>query len=158
MNIKFYKSCFDLAALATCVKDNSGALRVGDRIQERIEFADNFFAVAQYKYLGSDYLSAFDYEHHEFSISFIREDYLVETIHFEKKFDCKKLGTLANPKLDLNSKMEVIKECRPTTAEKLENMFTKTKLASHEMAMVISKNKKMYESLIPAEPKKTAKK
>lgn len=158
MNMKFYKSCYDLAALTTCIQESKDTLNLGDRVQERIEFTDNFFAVAQYKFLGSDYLSAFDYEVHNFSISFIRDDKLVETINFEKKFDCNKVGFLANPKLSKEAKLEVIKECRPTKSEQFENMFKKTKLQSHEVAMIIEKNKRMFNELVPTQEKKKSKK
>jgi hypothetical protein len=158
MNIKFYKSCYDLAAFATCLKDGKPTLTIGDRVQERIEFTDNFFVVAQYKFLGSDYLSSFDYEVHSFSINFIRDDELVESINFEKKFDCKKVGSLADPRVNKEAKMEVIKECRPTKAEQFENMFKKTKLQSHEVAMVIAKNKKLFDELVAKQEIKNVKK
>jgi hypothetical protein len=103
-------------------------------------------------------LSSFDYEVHSFSINFIRDDALVESINFEKKFDCKKVGSLADPRVNKEAKMEVIKECRPTKVEQFENMFKKTKLQSHEVAMVIAKNKKLFDELVAKQEIKNVKK
>lgn len=147
MNMKLYKSCYDLAALATCVQPNEKNDIWHYMADARIEFTDNFFAVAKYKVVCSDYLSVTDYEIHEFEINFIRDEKLVETFHFKKTIDRKNLGSLANPDLDLESKLQAIKEFRPSLSDKLDVAFKKTKLASHEVDMIIEKNKKMFEEL-----------
>ena len=151
MNIKFFKSCYDLAALSTCFKvDNK---MVSDcLVEERIEFTDNFFAVARYKCVCSDY------ENHEFSITFIRDDKLVETFDFETKVNEKKVGSLANPEISLEEKLKYIKEYSPRKTTKLENMFRKSKLASYEQDMVIERCKKVFESIIPSQIKKVTRK
>lgn len=158
MNMKLYKSCYDLAALSTCVQQNDKNGISHYMSNARIDFTDNFFAVARYKVVCSDYLSLTDYEMHEFEISFIRDEKLVETFHFKKTIDKKNLGSLANPDLDLESKLGAIKEYRPTLSDKLDVAFKKTKLASHEVDMIIEKNKKLFEEITQKQAKTPVKK
>ena len=158
MNMKLYKSCYDLAALSTCVQQNDKNGISHYMSNARIDFTDNFFAVARYKVVCSDYLSTSDYEVHEFEISFIRDERLVETLHFKKKIDRKNLGSLANPDLDLDSKLEAIKEYRPTLSDKLDMVFKKSMLAKHEADMIIEKNRKLFEEITKKQTKTPVKK
>ena len=147
MNMKLYKSCYDLAALSTCVHKDANVALWDVMADNRIEFTDNFFAVAKYKVVCSDYLSVSDYEVHEFEISFIRDEKLVDTFHFKKRIDRKNVGSLANPKLSVDTKLASIKEYRPSFSEKVDAAFRKTNLASHEIDMIIAKNKQMFEEI-----------
>lgn len=158
MNMKLYKSCYDLAALSTCVHKDANVALWDVMADNRIEFTDNFFAVAKYKVVCSDYLSASDYEVHEFEISFIRDEKLVDTFHFKKRIDRKNVGSLANPKLSVDTKLAAIKEYRPSFSEKVDAAFRKTNLASHEIDMIIAKNKNIFEEVTHSQTKTVSKK
>ena len=89
MNIKVFKNLYDLAELSTCFK------------------ADN-------NKTFSDYLSPTEYGNHEFSITFIRDDKPVETFDFGTKVNEKNVGSLANPEIGLEEKLEYVKEYSPS--------------------------------------------
>ena len=152
MNIKFFKSCYDLAALSTCFKADNNKTFSDSLVEECIEFTDNFFAVARYKCVCSNY------ESHEFSLTFIRDDKLVETFEFITKVNGKNVGSLANPEIGLEEKLKYIKEYSPRKMTEFENMFKKSKLASYEQDMVIEKCKKKFESIVSNQAKKITKK
>lgn len=154
MNMKFYKSCYDLAALSTCVQQNANNKIWHYMSDARINFDDNFYAIAKYKVVCSDFLSASDYENHEFSISFVRDGQVVETLHFRKKIDRTNIGSLANPELSLEDKLKAIREYRPSVSNSLEFALKKTKLSSKEVKMVIDRDKKMFEELTVTQKKK----
>ena len=158
MNIKFFRSCYDLAAFATCIEKDVDR-RISDHIVEnRIEFTDNFFAVARYEALCSDYLSPSEYENHKFSIVFVRDDDFLEKFEFETKVDGKNVGSLANPAVTMGEKLNFIKEYGPSRSTKFENFFKKTKLAPHEQAMVIEKCRKIFNSACVDKAAKTTRK
>ena len=151
MNITFYKSCYDLAALSTCAKKNKDNAIWRDYADARIDITDNFFAIAKYRVSCSDYLSATEYEEHEFEINFIRDEKLVDTLRFKKIIDKKNIGSLANPTLSLEETLKAIKDYRPNFSEQFENIFKKTNLQKHEIDMIIEKAQMMFETLTKTE-------
>lgn len=159
MNMKFFKSCYDLAALSTCVQEDGDRTMLSDHIAEtRIEFTDNFFAVARYKCICSDYLSPNEYENHEFSIVFIRDENLVESFEFGTNVEGKNVGSLLNPQLSLEEKLAAIKDYSPSRSVKLDNLFRKTKLQEHEQAMVMNKCRKVFASISTEQTQQAARK
>lgn len=148
MNIKFFKSCYDLAALSTCVQENAEKKLWNYQADSRVDFSDNFHAITKYEVLCSDYMSLKDYEIHEFYISFVRDGKEVESYKFEKKIDRTNVGSLANPKLDLDKKLAAIKAYRPKGGLQLDIMLKKTQLTNEEINMVMKKNEEIFNEIV----------
>ena len=71
MNMKFFDDCYNMIALSTCVlnTENNDNWFYGN--EQQVKITDNLSAVTTYDNICSDDLSAFDYEVHCFSISFL---------------------------------------------------------------------------------------
>lgn len=158
MNMKFYDSCYNMAALSTCVLSNSkdrGEWVFGKT--DQISITENLTAVVKYEELCSDEMSISDYEIHYFSIEFFRNGLLLDSFSFEKKINKTMFGSLANPELSIEAKMKVFNKLKPNLRSKIRNLITLTTLTPQEVEAVITKTEELTEnvsSLIQEQGKK----
>lgn len=140
MKMNFLDNCYKLSALSTCVlseKDNDdwyyGAT-------EQIKFSDHLTAVTKYEPLTSDYMSPYDYEVHLFSIDFFRDGKLLEGFAYERKINQTLYGSLANPDLTIDAKMQTIANLKPGLRSKVRSLTTTSLLTPEEVQLVSSKS------------------
>lgn len=148
MNMNFYESCYDIAALSTCV------LRDNDRIDEsfwdtrvQVPFTDSLSAIAKYEGITSDEMSMSDYEFHYFELEFLRDGQLLDYFRYQKKIPHLRIGELHNKGLDLNSKLSAIQEFRPGIGSKIKAFGAKTYLTNEEIDAVIKKAEELRASV-----------
>ncbi len=118
MDINFYDNCITLAILASCIikSDDMEYIHLGYR--KPIKFNDELQAVINYESLCSKNNSKEDYEIHKFFINFYKKDSLIYNIDYEKKLNKKYYGSLVNPRLSVEEKLEVLKVLRPNLIDK----------------------------------------
>ncbi len=139
MNINFLNSCYNISALSTCVLE-------GDNkewpygAKKQIPITDRLSAVAKYSFLGSDYMSLYDYEVHTFSIDFFRDGKMLDGFSYEKQIKKERFGSLANPAIALDAKLATIRDLKPGLREKLSALATSSILTPEEVNAVIAKS------------------
>ena len=120
MDINFYDNCITLAILASCIikSDDMEYIHLGYR--KPIKFNDELQAVINYESLCSKNNSKEDYEIHKFIIKFYKKDTIIDSIEYEKKLNKKYYGSLANPRLSIEEKLEVLKVISPNILDKIK--------------------------------------
>ena len=151
MNMKFFDDCYNLFALSTCVlnTENNDNWFYGN--EQQVKITDNLSAVTTYDNICSDDLSAFDYEVHCFSISFFRDGKLLNRYSYESRFNKNVLGSLANPKLSIEAKLNTLSKLKPGLKTRLKTLTMTTNLTPEEIQAVNAKADELIEAAVSLE-------
>ena len=151
MNMKFFDDCYNMIALSTCVlnTENNDNWFYGN--EQQVKITDNLSAVTTYDNICSDDLSAFDYEVHCFSISFFRDGKLLNRYSYESRFNKNVLGSLANPKLSIEAKLNTLSKLKPGLKTRLKTLTMTTNLTPEEIQAVNAKADELIEAAVSLE-------
>ncbi len=120
MNSNLYENCIMIAALASCIIKDDDNEYIHFGYKKPIEFSDELKAVINYESLCSTDNSKKDYEIHKFIIKFYKKDTIIDSVEYEKKLNKKYYGSLANPRLSIEEKLEVLKVISPNILDKIK--------------------------------------
>lgn len=146
--MKFFNSCYNMIALSTCVLNNNNNGNWYYGTKEQIILNDRLTAVTKYENLCSDYMSLYDYEIHYFSVDFFRDGKLLDSFSYERKINKKEFGSLANPELSVETKLNIINGLKPGLRSKIEALTMSTCLTPDEMNAVVYKTEELTESVL----------
>lgn len=151
MNMKFFDDCYNMIALSTCVlnTENNDNWFYGN--EQQVKITNNLSAVTTYDNICSDDLSAFDYEVHCFSISFFRDGKLLNRYSYESRFNKNVLGSLANPKLSIEAKLNTLSKLKPGLKTRLKTLTMTTNLTPEEIQAVNAKADELIEAAVSLE-------
>lgn len=151
MNMKFFDDCYNMIALSTCVlnTENNDNWFYGN--EQQVKITDNLSAVTTYDNICSDDISAFDYEVHCFSISFFRDGKLLNRYSYESRFNKNVLGSLANPKLSIEAKLNTLSKLKPGLKTRLKTLTMTTNLTPEEIQAVNAKADELIEAAVSLE-------
>ena len=151
MNMKFFDDCYNMIALSTCVlnTENNDNWFYGN--EQQVKITDNLSAVTTYDNICSDDLSAFDYEVHCFSISFFRDGKLLNRYSYESRFNKNVLGSLANPKLSIEAKLNTLSKLKPGLKTRLKTLTMTTNLTPEEIQAVNAKADELIDAAVSLE-------
>ena len=149
--MKFFDDCYNMIALSTCVlnTENNDNWFYGN--EQQVKITDNLSAVTTYDNICSDDLSAFDYEVHCFSISFFRDGKLLNRYSYESRFNKNVLGSLANPKLSIEAKLNTLSKLKPGLKTRLKTLTMTTNLTPEEIQAVNAKADELIEAAVSLE-------
>ena len=100
-----------------------------------IPITEHLRATATYTYIPCEELALTDYETHHFSLSFMKDERLIDEYTYDKVIHPDKYGSLADPEIDFDIKLKVLRSIRPT----IKALFTKTNLTPEEQLAVMDK-------------------
>lgn len=151
MNMNFFDDCYNMIALSTCVlnTENNDNWFYGN--EQQVKITNNLSAVTTYDNICSDDLSAFDYEVHCFSISFFRDGKLLNRYSYESRFNKNVLGSLANPKLSIEAKLNTLSKLKPGLKTRLKTLTMTTNLTPEEIQAVNAKADELIEAAVSLE-------
>lgn len=151
MNMKFFDDCYNMIALSTCVlnTENNDNWFYGN--EQQVKITDNLSAVTTYDNICSDDISAFDYEVHCFSISFFRDGKLLNRYSYESRFNKNVLGSLANPKISIEAKLNTLSKLKPGLKTRLKTLTMTTNLTPEEIQAVNAKADELIEAAVSLE-------
>ena len=148
MNVKFLNSCYNMIALSTCILDNNDSDDWYFGKKEQITLTDRLTAVIKYENLCSDDMSLYNYEVHYFSVDFFRDGKLLNGFSYDRKINKKCFGSLANPELSVEAKLNIINKLKPGLRSKMKAATMPTLLTSDEINAVVSKAEELSESVL----------
>lgn len=151
-NIKFFNNCYNMIALSTCVLQDPENKDWMYGTRKQIPINDRLTAVTKYENLCSDYISAYDYEIHYFSVDFLRDGKLIDSFSYERKIDEKRFGSLANPDLSIEQKLNSINSLKPGLRSQIKTITMSTELTPEEMEAVESVTKELTEQVVAQMP------
>lgn len=147
VNMKLVNSSYQIIGLSTCVlndNDEDYDSRFGK--ESVVNITENLLAVAKYEMLESDiFTPAFigDYESHYFTITYLRDGKIVDSISYIKNLGEKKFGSLANPDLDKNLKLSLLNAYGPNIISKFKLMRNRTELTNEEIEAIVAKSNEL---------------
>lgn len=145
MKTKFLDSCYKVSALSTCILNKEPNPDYLYGATSQVQITDNLTAITKYEPLLSDYISPYDYEFHVFSIDFIRNGEFLHGFAYERKINKKLNGSLANPELPLEVKLDTLKTLNPGLRGKLQSLTTTSILTPEEEKALIAKGTELQE-------------
>lgn len=145
MKMNFLDNCYKISALSTCVLSEKENADWYYGATEQIEFSEHLTAVTKYEPLTSDYMSPYDYEVHLFSIDFFRDGQLLEGFAYERKINQALYGSLANPDLTIDAKLQTIANLKPGLRSKVRSLTTTSLLTPEEVQLVTAKSVELQE-------------
>jgi len=156
MKMDLFNSCYNIATLATCVLDiDEENMDWIFSKEKQIVLTDNLSLLVRYTYISSDYMSLYDYEDHRFTIRFFRDNELIDGFAFNAKLPKIRFGSIANPELSTEVKMQAINAIKPKLVSRISGLKTKTNLNSEEINVIVNKSRELVESALALLPAKT---
>jgi len=147
INMKLVNASYEIVGLSTCVlkePEENHRWRYGS--ESIVNITDNLSAVTKYEILESDiFTPAYigDYEAHFFTVTYLRDGKIVDSISYTKNLGEKKFGSLANPDLDKNLKISLLSDFGPNIISKFKLMRNKTELTKEEIDAIIAKSNEL---------------
>lgn len=145
MKANFLESCYKVSALSTCILNNDENPNWLYGATSQVKITDELTAITKYEPIISDYISPYDYECHIFAIDFIRNGEFLHGLAYERKIDKKVNGSLANPDLPLEIKLDALKGLQPGFRGKIQSLTTRTLLTPDEEKALIEKGISLQE-------------
>lgn len=145
MKAKFLESCYKVSSLTTCVLNEGDNPDWSYGATAQTQITDNLKAITRYEPVMSDYISPSDYEVHIFSIDFIRDGEFLHGFAYERKINKPVEGSLANPDLDLDKKLTILKQLQPGLRGKVQSLKTTSLLTPEEETALINKGEELQE-------------
>ena len=144
MNMKFINASYEIAGLSTCIlKEPNENLLLQIGSEDVVNITDRLSAITKYEILESDIFSLSDYEVHYFTVTYLRDGQIVDSISYTKNIGERKFGSLANPALDKNLKISLLNDFSPNIISKFKLMRNQTGLTKDEIEAIIAKSNEL---------------
>lgn len=143
MGLNISNECYNVIALSTCVANENANGWWCFGKTDQIDFSDELSAIVKYEYISSDEMSLSDYEDHFFCMEFLRGGRFVDHVSFEKKLNSLEFGSLANPELSVQEKLDILDRLRPGLIQRFEALKLHTSLTPEEIELISAKSKEL---------------